>query len=293
MNKNKPQLTVVVPTYNEQENLPKVLPELIRTCKKKNWNLIIANDGSKDKTEEILQGFSDEDEIEIVHNKLNKGYGSAIKLGIINAKTKYIVTIDADGQHYLEDIDKLYSTLTENNADMVIGSRKGEKSANKFRGFGKWIIRSFAKTLMPLPVYDINSGMKLYDADLARKYIHLYPDTMAFSDIITLVFVNNRHLVLEAPIRIKERLGGKSTIGIHTAFETIMEILNIIILFNPMKVFLPISLLFVLLGLGWGIPIMLKGNGVSVGSSFMLITGIITFLLGLIAEQLSAIRNRK
>jgi len=293
MKKDETQLTVIVPAYNEEENLPKVLPGLIEVCKKKNWKLIIVNDGSSDNTGKILETFSKEEIITVIHNKLNRGYGNALKTGILNSITKYIITIDADGQHYLDDIDKLYSTLIEKNADMVVGSRKGEKSANKFRGFGKWIIRSFAKALMPLPIYDINSGMKLYNVELARKYIHLYPDTMAFSDIITLVFVNNRHLVLETPIKIKERLGGKSTIGVHTAFETIMEILNVIILFNPMKVFLPISVVFILLGLGWGIPIMLKGNGVSVGSSFMLITGIITFLLGLIAEQLSAIRNRK
>ena len=70
---------------------------------------------------------------------------------------------------------------------------------------------------------------------VGNKYIHLAPDTMSFSDIITLIFINNRYMVLEYPISINPRIHGKSTISVETAFQTIMEIINIVILFNPMK----------------------------------------------------------
>lgn len=105
---------------------------------------------------------------------------------------------------------------------------------------------------MKLHVYDINSGMKIYNTKLVKQYLRITPDTMSFSDIITLTFVNNSHLVIEEPIRIRERLKGTSVIGVRTAIETVMEIINIIILFNPARIFLSISAFFFFSGVGWG-----------------------------------------
>jgi len=142
-------------------------------------------------------------------------------------------------------------------------------------------------------VHDLNSGMKIYRTELAKSYIHLAPDTMSFSDIFTLIFINNRHLVLEEPIQILERKSGKSKIGIETAFQTVMEVINIVILFNPMKIFLPLSLLCLVATAAWGIPLLVMGRGLSIGSLLGIIVGILFFLLGLIAEQLSQIRKNQ
>ena len=144
---------------------------------------------------------------------------------------------------------------------------------------------------MTVPIHDLNSGMKIYRTDLAKKYIQLAPDTMAFSDIIALIFINNRHLVLETPIDILKRKHGKSKIGIEAAFHTIMEIINIVILFSPMKIFLPLSLFSLLLAGIWGIPLLMEGRGLSSGSLLGIVSGVIFFVLGLIAEQLSQIRK--
>ena len=84
---------------------------------------------------------------------------------------------------------------------------------------------------------------------------------MAFSDIITLIFISERHLVLEHPITVKRRLAGRSTISTRTAIDTVHEVLNIITLFNPMRLFLPISVFSFLAGVIWGIPIVLQGRG--------------------------------
>jgi hypothetical protein len=115
---------------------------------------------------------------------------------------------------------------------------------------------------------------------------------MAYSDTIALVFISNKHLVLEEFIRIKERKNGRSAIGIQTAFQTIMEIINILILFNPLKVFLPLSLICFVLSAIWGIPLLFEGRGLSIGSLLGIISGLIFFLLGLITEQLSLIRRK-
>jgi len=284
-------LSVIIPAYNEAENLPIILPQLMDYCRQRNWKIILVNDGSVDRTREVLESYPLTEHFKVIHHKLNRGYGAAIKSGISNCDTEFCITIDADGQHRLEDVEKLYSCLKSKDADMVVGSRRGTPSASHARGLGKSIIRWIARILMTVPVYDLNSGMKIYTTGLAKKYIRLTPDTMAYSDIITLVFISNRHLVLEESITINPRLKGKSTIGINTAFQTVMEIINIVILFNPAKIFLPLAGLFVIAGLAIGLPIMLAGRGVSTGSLLGIFTGIIFFLLGLIAEQLSSIRK--
>ncbi len=287
------QLTVIIPAFNEAENLGVFLPPLVDHCRENNWRIILVNDGSRDQTKEFLKNFEKEPLLTVIHHKLNKGYGAAIKSGIRACKTEYLITYDADGQHYLEDIDRLRLCLLKNDADMVVGSRKGLKSSSHFRGFGKSIIRLIARIMMTVPVHDINSGMKIYRTDLAKKYLYLTTDTMSFSDVITLVFINNRHLVLEEPISIKERTNGESTIGFQTAFQTVMEILHIVILFNPMKIFLPLSLVCLFITGGWAIPLLFEGRGLSIGSLLGLIMGILLFLLGLIAEQLSLIRRNQ
>ena len=116
---------------------------------------------------------------------------------------------------------------------------------------------------------------------------------MALSDIITLVCINNRHLVLEEPITISSRLKGKSTIGMQTAFQTVMEIVNVLMLFNPMKIFLPIAALTFTLTLIWGVPLVLAGRGISTGTLLGIIASMIFFFLGLITEQLSQIRRNQ
>jgi glycosyltransferase involved in cell wall biosynthesis len=287
------KLTIVIPAFNEADNLEIFLPQVIEFCNKNEWKLIIIDDGSTDNTPAILRKYDTEAIITFIRHKLNKGYGAAIKRGLSACTTEYAATMDADGQHDLSDIEKLYSIMLAADADMMVGSRKGIKSATLSRGFAKSIIRILAKILMKVPIYDINSGMKIYRTGLVKKYLYMTPDTMSYSDIITLIFLNNRHLVIEEPIKIRKRLNGKSTLSIQTAFQTMMEIINIVILFNPMKIFLPISLLMLIPSLAWGIPLIMIGRGVSVATLLGLISSLIFFLLGLIAEQLSLIRRNQ
>ncbi len=286
-----PTLTIIIPAYNESEALSVFLPKVIAHCQLKKYQLIVINDGSKDNTKSIIQDAIQNTNFQLIHHKVNRGYGGAIKSGIQAAQTDFVITIDADGQHRLEDIDKLFQFLIEQDADMVVGSRKGNKVSNHYRHLGKFLIRSIAKILMPLHIYDINSGMKIYNTQLAQKYIQLCPNSMAFSDIITLVFIHQRQLVLEAPIQINERIAGISTISTMTALETVKEILNIVILFNPMRIFFPLALFFIIISLLWGLQFILLRRGLSTGALLGITTGLLFFLLGLLAEQISIIRK--
>lgn len=267
------------------------MPGIIDFCSAKGYQLILVDDGSKDKTLPILTAEAGKHEfIQIVRHKLNRGYGGALKSGLSQSETEYSIFLDADGQHLLSDVSNLHTKIVEDDADMIVGSRKGQPGS-RFRSFGKSIIRFIAKLMMKVPIYDINSGMKIIRTELGQRYLHLYPDSMAFSDIICLVFLHNRHLVLEEPITIQARKGGSSTIGVKTAFQTVMEIINIVTLFNPLKIFLPISLAMFIFGLAWGARFLINRMGVSIGSSMLLIMSVMVFLLGLLAEQLAAIRR--
>ena len=286
-------LTVVIPVYNEAENLPVFAPGVVEFCKARDWEVVFVNDGSRDGTRKILDGFAPSSHVRVVHHKVNRGYGGALKTGIRHVNTPWLVTIDGDGQHHLEDVERIFQFGLENNADMVVGKREGVNASTTYRGFGKFIIRTFTKILMPLPVTDLNSGFKLYRTAPAKRYITVCPDTMAFSDVITLVFLSEKNLVLEHPIQVSPRKRGQSTITTFTAFETVMQVLNITLMFNPLRVFLPVSIFCFLAGLGWGIPFVLLARGVSVGAMLAIVTGLIFFVLGLLAGQLSAIRMER
>lgn len=286
-------LTIVIPVYNEDQILPLIAPPLIEFCRAKDWLIIFVNDGSCDETKRILDELDTSSHVRVIHHKVNRGYGGALKTGISSVTTPYLVTMDGDGQHNQEDVERIFEFARDTDADMVVGKRDGKNVSNRYRSLGKVLIRAFTRILMPLPITDLNSGFKFYRTDLAQRYITVCPDSMAFSDVITLVFLNERNLVMEYPIRISPRRMGKSTISSLTAFETIIQVLNTTVMFNPLRVFLPISLVCILAGLGWGLPIVLLGRGVSVGAMLAIVTGLLFFVLGLLASQLSAIRMER
>jgi len=285
------ELTLIMPAYNEAESLRVLLPEIIQFCHGNDYELIVVNDGSEDESARVLREFAGSPEFSVVTHKINRGYGSAVKSGIRHARTKYVITLDADGQHDLEDVKAMHREIRARDADMIVGDRSAHRDSSRYRSAGKKMIRWFAKLLMPIHIRDINSGIKIYNAELARRYMPLCPDHMAFSDIITLIFISERRLVLEQPVNLRPRLTGASTISTLTAVETLREILNMVVLFNPMRVFFPIALICVTGSLIWGIPIVLAGRGLSIGALLGFVTGLLFFFLGLIAEQLSQIRK--
>lgn len=287
---DKSYLTIVIPAYNEEQSLQEFLPLLLVECINNNWKLIVVNDGSTDNTLSVLKQKEIPGVFSVIQHKLNKGYGGALKSGILAVDTEFLITVDADGQHRIEDIHKMYSLINEKDADMIVGKRKFDN--NIYRTVGKKLIRFFAKLLMQIPIKDINSGMKIYRTELVQRYIKYCPDGMAFSDIITLLFINKRHLVMETAIQLNSRKHGESTIRTKTAFSTIYEILNIVLMFNPIKIFLPAGLFFIVIGVAWEIPFAISNRGISVGASLSISIGIIIIVFGLLAEQISQIRKQ-
>jgi glycosyltransferase involved in cell wall biosynthesis len=285
-----PTLTIMVPVYNEADALRTFLPELTEACAGNGWELIIVDDGSTDASSGILAGLAGRPHIRVVRHKVNRGYGGALKTGLRLASTSHVVTVDGDGQHSVDDIGRVFEFAVKEDADLVVGDRGRSFYSGRMRFMAKALIRAFTSLLMRLPIHDLNSGFKLYRTDLVQRYLALCPDSMAFSDVIALTFLSQKRLVKEHPITVRKRTRGASSIGISTAFETVIEILNIIVLFNPLRVFLPLAVLCVAAGVLWGLRFVLMGRGVSTASLLAIILGALAFMIGLIASQLSAIR---
>jgi glycosyltransferase involved in cell wall biosynthesis len=284
------KLTIVMPVYNEEDSLPIILNDWLELCKSARCQLVVVNDGSSDRSVEILQNLQKAHGFSILNHKVNKGYGGAIKTGIKAVETEYLVTIDADGQHQPQNVVSMYDKMIAEDGDLLIGARMNESNLTA-RSIGKWMIRVLSRILLPNRIMDLNSGLKMYRTDLAKRYIKICPDSMAFSDIMALTFIAEKCKVLEIPIQIKPRVGGKSKINLRSAIDTVVEIINIVVFFNPLRLFLPLALIFLLAGLAWGLPIVLAGRGVSTGALLAFTISGIVLLLGLIAEQLSQIRR--
>ena len=285
-------LTIVIPCYNEGSNISEFFPRLLRFAEERNYKVIAVNDGSSDSTGGLLAEMAAKAScLRTLTHKCNRGYGAAIKTGLWAVDTPYAITIDADGQHRLEDVDKCFAHISDTNADLVVGARTNNASGG-YRSFGKRLIRAFAETLLELPVKDLNSGMKCYRMSEAYSYLELCPDTMAFSDVILLLMVNDRKLVSETAIEVAPRISGKSTIGTRTALVTVAEILNLAILLRPLTVFFRIGLFFVLSGLAWGGYVYFKSRLITSAAVMLLTLGMLSFMLGLLGEQLSQIRRR-
>jgi glycosyltransferase involved in cell wall biosynthesis len=286
-----PTLSVVVPIYNEAQSLPGLLPIWVQTCEKHGWDLILVDDGSGDETYQLLLEYGHLQWVKIIRHKVNRGYGGAVKSGIANVCTDYLVTLDADGQHDIADVENVFQLAIEKDADMVIGDRSDSQKSGWYREIGKWLILLFTNLLMRQHINDLNTGFRLMRTELANRYLYLQPDTFAFCVVITLFFISQRHLVLEIPVSCTKRKAGRSTINTYTAFQILMEIINIIMLFNPLKIFLPLSAISITVGTLWGIPYVLMGHGISVGAMLAIVIGALFFFLGLLASQLSAIRK--
>ena len=289
-------LTLVIPAYNEEDSLRLFLPELLDFCMKNGSQLIIVDDCSKDGTGALIDKAAASHEfMHVCHHKVNRGYGGALISGLRLSQTRFSVTLDADGQHRLEDVLHLMEKQEECNADLVIGSRSSDSGGGSglYRALGKKMIRGIAGLLVDdMEISDLNSGMKLYDTELAQRYLKLCPDGMAFSEVMPLIFVQQKHLVAETPIEVAPRMSGKSTISTMTALDTLYQIINIVMVFNPMRIFLPIGGFMILFGILWAIPFLIRGTGLSTASMMSMTAGLLLIMMGLLAEQLAQIRKK-
>jgi glycosyltransferase involved in cell wall biosynthesis len=255
--------------------------------------VIVVDDGSSDDTvEQVKQRADGRHYLMLVRHPYNRGYGAALKTGILNSSAPWIATIDSDGQHQPHDLLKLLPLAQE--YDLVVGQRPGVMHSQLWRMPGKWILSWLADYLTGSKISDLNSGMRVFRSEVIRKYLHLCPNGFSFSTTSTLAFFNRGHTVTFVPITIRQRCKKTtSTVGLSTGFGTLILILRIASLFQPLRVYLPASGFFVGLGILWGLPYVLLRRGVSVGALLLILTGLMLFFFGLLTDQVAQLRLEK
>ncbi len=173
-----PEISIFFPCYNEEKNVQKTvdkaLPIILKLAPK--WEIILVNDGSKDKTGEILKKIQSKypKNIKIVTHNPNRGYGAAFKSGIYSSQYEWIAFTDADGQFDFQEITKLIDKQKETKADLVIGYYLGRK-VPFVRIWGSSVWQFFVLVLYGLKVRDIDCGFKLF----RKKVVDTIPKLQA------------------------------------------------------------------------------------------------------------------
>jgi glycosyltransferase involved in cell wall biosynthesis len=251
---------------------------------------VVVDDASDDSTSDILKSFSND--ILVAHHKINKGYGASLKTGINCAETEYIAFYDADGQHTPDDLIKLADSMSDH--DMLVGQRGKDSHQDWLRKPGKWVLSKVANLLAGQKIPDLNSGLRVIRRDKIVNLLHLFPDGFSFSTTSTVAFMHLKYNVDYFPIKVNKRVGKSTVKQLKHGSSVMLLILRLIVLFNPLKVFIPVSIVLIFIGsvyeIIYGIIIMYPDVKLIPAAFFMFITGILIFFFGLIADQISAIR---
>jgi glycosyltransferase involved in cell wall biosynthesis len=282
----RPRITVVIPAFNEERTLGETLALVANLVPEIVADVIVVSDGSTDRTAAIAA----EAGVQVIVHANNRGYGAALKSAIHAATGEFVLTMDADGQHHIDDVLALCNAVSVGGAaECVIGNRIRLVHSPLWRMPGKWLLKSLAQFLVGRKIPDLNSGLRIIRRDVALRYVRICPQGFSFSTTITMALMSRGYDVRFMPIEVSPRVG-KSTVTVHTGFQTILLVIRLATLFNPLRVFLPASTLSLLLGVGWGIPYLLHGQGVTVASLLAIFTGILLFALGLICDQVAQLR---
>ncbi len=278
--------SVVIPVYNEEATIEDVIKNL-KDClnnKKLNYEIVCVNDGSTDNSLNIMKRIPD---ITLVNHLQNRGMGAAIKSGILAAKHDVIITFDADGQHFPEDIPRLLNEY-EKEEDMIIGARK---ITNTFynRIPGKIFLKYMSSYLFKQDIQDLNSGLRLFNRKIIKKFFIFCSDRFSFSTSSTLCYYAFGMNVKYVPIETKIREKGKSHVNYRAGLKTIMKIIQIAMIFQPLRVMAPIVLLFLFFTIFSLTKDLISANLSDSTVLFFCVT-IILSVFALLSEQLRTIR---
>ncbi|MEA3188921.1 MAG: hypothetical protein QOD99_2751 [Chthoniobacter sp.] len=279
-------VSVLIPAYNEEGALAETV-ELISQQRKyfKEMEIVVINDGSKDRTGEIARTLP----VTLIEHPVNRGYGAGLKSGMARAKHEYILIADADGTYPLEDIPRLMAEAP--NFDMVVGARTGKiVEIPLLRRPAKWMITRLAQYLSQRDIPDLNSGLRVFRKETALRFLPLYPDGFSFTTTITLAMLTNHYSVKFMPINYLRRVGKSSIHPIRDTVNFTILIIRICAFFKPLQVFVPPALLMILLGLIKGIidyaDVFHHGTGGRLGllAILLCLTGIQMLFIGLLAD---------
>ncbi|MEW6095455.1 MAG: glycosyltransferase family 2 protein [bacterium] len=236
------KVSIIIPAYNEEKTIGNLIDELKTQMKEYEYEIIVVDDGSKDNTAKVVK----EKDVVLIQLAKNKGYGWAIKTAIKKVKYDIIAIIDADGTYPTSEMPNLIKYISE--YDMVVGTRNKRKLPLNRRP-AKFFLNMLANYLTEVEIPDLNSGMRVFKKDVALKFFSILPDRFSFTITITLAMLTNDYLVKFVPIDYFQRKGKSKIRPIRDTYNFILLIIRTVMYFNPLKIFIPLSIILFLIAM--------------------------------------------
>lgn len=287
---NEPiDVTVVIPAFNEEDAIGQTLDEVRAVLEPHplRWEIVVVNDGSRDRTAAEVASRS----ARVITHRRNRGYGASLKTGVVNANGDIVVFYDADNQFDPNDIPRMVSELADH--DATLGARTSKSHAPFSRRGGKKVLGWLANYLSRTNIPDLNCGLRAIHRDLLLDYLHLLPNGFSASTTTTLVLLKEGHDVKFVPVTVKKRIGKSTVRPLKDGMDTALLIVRLTTLLDPYRVFGPVSVVFFILGLVWGVHYIRLGRGLSIGAMFLLVSSIVIFFFGLLADQVASMRRER
>lgn len=242
-----PLVTIVLPCFNEEEH---VALEVERICAAMDasglsYELVAiddkSTDGTLDRLYELATTFP---AMEVVAFPRNGGSGTVRRIGTQNARGEIVVWTDADMTYPNELIPGLVQVLLDDpHVDQVVGARTAERGTLKvLRVPAKWFIRKIAERLTNTRIPDLNSGLRAFRRSVSLPYLRLLPPGFSCVTTITLAFLSNQHVVQYVPIGYARRSGTSKFHPLHDAYRYVLQVLRMVMYFNPLKLLMPVAL---------------------------------------------------
>ncbi|MCL5256413.1 MAG: glycosyltransferase [Chloroflexi bacterium] len=275
-------LTIVIPAYNEGQAIGAVVSKVRGICP--DAEVLVVDDASGDDTAAVAADHG----ARVIRHPYNKGNGAAVKTGIRNATGEVVLLMDADGQHDADDIRRLLSYIPD--YDLVVGARSGDSDTAVQRDLGNWVLNRLASYMVGREIPDLTSGFRAMKREMIMEFIHLLPNGFSYPTTSTLAFIKAGYSVKFVPIKAHKRIGKSKIKLARDGTKFTMIIFKIITLYSPLRIFFPISLLSFLLGAGYAAYTIWTEVHITNSSALLISMSIIIFLMGLVSEQIAAMR---
>lgn len=274
------ELSIVLPAKNEASGLRQILPALRDMYPAA--EIIVVDSGSTDETADVAR----EHGANVVAQPYSYGNGAAVKAGIRHATRDHLVLMDADGQHDPADLPRLMAKYGDG-YDMVVGARDSDTQATAGRRIANFFYSTFASWIVNRRIHDLTSGFRVVRADYAREFLHLFPNGFSYPTTITMAFFRSGFSVAYVPVRARSREGKSHINPLSDGIRFLLIIFKIGTLYSPMKVFTPISTLFVLLGLTNYAYTYWTASRLTNMTVLLLSSAVLLFMIGLLSEQIT------
>lgn len=290
----KEPVSVIIPAYNEEVGVGTQIDDIRQALVSAEipHEIIVIDDGSDDETvERALEAGA-----RVLQHAKNRGYGASLKTGIMAAEHEIITIIDADGTYPSDQIPKLVTELET--ADMAVGARTGDEvHIPLVRRPAKWILRRLANHIAGQTIPDLNSGLRVFRRSCVQQYFSVLSDQFSFTTTVTLAYMADNYRVVYSPINYYKRIGKSKIIPRHF-MDFVILVFRMAMLFQPLRVFIPLALLFGSLGFGkivFDIIAAFQRTGIlswsiliepvlSTSAILMLIVGLQLLLIGMVAD---------